>query len=300
MYDVLVIGGGPAGMTAAIYLKRANLNVAFIEKGAPGGKMTETYLIENYPGFPSINGADLALAMYQQTLNLNIPHLYGEVKSVEKTPEGFTVKTEFEEFQAQKIIVATGTVSRKLHIPGEDQFLGKGISFCAVCDGSLYKDKTVAVIGGGNSAFEESIYLSRLVQHVHIIVRSSRFRAEEALIKKVEAVPNITIHKENETLAFLGNASLEKIRLLDKTERKEWELPVDGAFIYIGFDPATQFLNNLGVLDQDGYIVVDENYETKVKGLYGAGDCLPKKTRQIVTATGDGASAASALVRSYR
>ena len=197
MYDVLVIGGGPAGMTAAIYLKRANLNVAFIEKGAPGGKMTETYLIENYPGFPSINGADLALAMYQQTLNLNIPHLYGEVKSVEKTPEGFTVKTEFEEFQAQKIIVATGTVSRKLHIPGEDQFLGKGISFCAVCDGSLYKDKTVAVIGGGNSAFRKH-YLPPI--HVHIIVRSSRSGGR--ILNQSRSRSNITIHKENETLAF--------------------------------------------------------------------------------------------------
>lgn len=300
MYDALVIGGGPAGMTAAIYLKRANLNVALIEKGAPGGKMTETYLIENYPGFPLINGADLALAMYQQIVNLNIPHLYGEVKAVEKNKDGFIVKTDYEEHPAAKVIVATGTVSRKLHIPGENEYLGKGISFCAVCDGSLYKDKVVAVIGGGNSAFEESIYLSRLVKHVHIIVRSSRYRAEEALIKKVEALPNVTTHKENETIAFLGNSSLEKVKLFDKTKNVEWELPVDGVFIYIGFDPATQFLKPLGVLDQDGYIVVDENFESQVKGLYGAGDCLTKKTRQIATATGDGASAASALIRSYR
>lgn len=300
MYDALVIGGGPAGMTAAIYLKRANLNVALIEKGAPGGKMTETYLIENYPGFPLINGADLALAMYQQIVNLNIPHLYGEVKAVEKNKDGFIVKTDYEEHPAAKVIVATGTVSRKLHIPGENEYLGKGISFCVVCDGSLYKDKVVAVIGGGNSAFEESIYLSRLVKHVHIIVRSSRYRAEEALIKKVEALPNVTIHKENETIAFLGNSSLEKVKLFDKTKNVEWELPVDGVFIYIGFDPATQFLKPLGVLDQDGYIVVDENFESQVKGLYGAGDCLTKKTRQIATATGDGASAASALIRSYR
>lgn len=297
IYDAIVIGAGPAGLTAAIYLKRSNLNVAFIEKSAPGGKMTQTFKIENYPGYNQISGSDLSLAMYEQTINLGVPHIYGDVINIKKIDNLFHIITDVETIQAKRVVVATGTISRQLHVPGEQEFFGRGISLCAICDGLFYKDKEVAVIGAGNSAFEESIYLSRLVKKIYIINRNSRFRADAILVEEIKKIPNIEIINQSEVSSFYGDKELKGIKLYNKETNKTTNLSVDGAFIYIGFDPATSFLQELDVLDEYGYFVVNEDLESKVFGLFGAGDCLNKKTRQIATAIGDGALAASSVIR---
>lgn len=297
IYDAIVIGAGPAGLTAAIYLKRANLNVAIIEKAAPGGKMTQTFNIENYPGFNQISGPDLSLTMYEQVINLGTPHLYGDVQNIRKENNIFYIETDLETLQAKRVIVATGTVSRLLNVSGEQDYLGRGISFCAICDGLFYKGKEVAVIGAGNSAFEESLYLSRVVKKIHIINRNTHFRADAILVDEVNKTSNIQIYNQSEVVDFFGNGDLKGLNIYNKETKSTTSLYVDGVFIYIGFDPATEFLKNMNVLDERGYLIVNEDLESKVSGLFGAGDCLNKKIRQIATSIGDGALAASSVIR---
>ncbi|HHU20839.1 MAG TPA: thioredoxin-disulfide reductase [Acholeplasma sp.] len=292
MYDCLVIGAGPGGLTAAIYCSRANLKVAVLEKMMPGGQVANTYKIDNYPGVPEVSGVDLALKMYDQALTLGVEYLPLEVTGIEKKQDAFFVKTNEQTLKAKTVIIATGTKNRKLHVEGEDKFLGKGISFCAICDGSFYKDRDVLVVGGGNSALEESLYLSSIVRKVTIVNLADEPTAFQNIQEKVKKTKNIEVINSSQVIAFNGDEVLKEVEIKDLKTNKVTSLKVDGCFEYIGHIPNTDFLKDLGILNDYGYIVVNENKETKIKGLFGVGDVIDKEIRQITTATGDGTIAA--------
>lgn len=292
MYDCLVIGAGPGGLTAAIYCSRANLKVAVLEKMMPGGQVANTYKIDNYPGVPEVSGVDLALKMYDQALTLGVEYLPLEVTGIEKKQDVFFVKTNEQTLKAKTVIIATGTKNRKLHVEGEDKFLGKGISFCAICDGSFYKDRDVLVVGGGNSALEESLYLSSIVRKVTIVNLADEPTAFQNIQEKVKKTKNIEVINSSQVIAFNGDEVLKEVEIKDLKTNKVTSLKVDGCFEYIGHIPNTDFLKDLGILNDYGYIVVNENKETKIKGLFGVGDVIDKEIRQITTATGDGTIAA--------
>ena len=291
-YDVIVIGAGPAGMTAAIYAKRAGVEVAMLENSAPGGKMVKTFEIQNYPSFINVNGADLSYKMYEQTQALGVEYLYGDVIDIEDG-EVKTVKCDDgNEYKASSVIVATGTKERLLNIPGEIKYTSRGVSYCAVCDGAFFKDKTVVVIGGGNSALEESLYLTQFVKKLYIVIRRDVFRGEEYTQEKVLANPKIEVIKKHIPIEIIGDDKVTSIVLENVDTKERTTIETQGVFPYIGADANTAFVQSLGITDLTGYIVVNDNMETSVKGIYGAGDCNVKTLRQIVTATSDGAIAA--------
>ncbi|XMB67988.1 FAD-dependent oxidoreductase [Mycoplasmatota bacterium zrk1] len=289
-YDVIVIGAGPAGMNAAIYANRAGLNVLMLEKGAPGGQMVNTSEVENYIGFGKLSGADLALKMFNHTQELGVEYRYGEVTEI-VDGEIKIVKTTDNEYEGKAIIIATGTVPRSLGAENEEKFAGNGISWCAICDGPLYKDKDVLVIGGGNSAIEEAIYLSGLAKSVKVLARRE-LRANATYIDKTKKYDNIEIVKNTSVESFIGDGKISGARIINNITKEKSEIKFDGAFIFVGFNPKTNSFKNLGILDDSGYIKTNEFMETRVKGIYAAGDVIVKNLRQIATATNDGAIAA--------
>ena len=292
MYDCLVIGAGPGGLTAAIYCSRANLKVAVLEKLMPGGQVASTYKIDNYPGVPEVSGVDLALKMFDQATALGVEYLPMEVIDIKKEKDIFLVKTNDQILQAKTVIVATGTKNRKLHVEGEEKYLGKGISFCAICDGSFYQGQDVLVVGGGNSALEESLYLSSIVNKVYIVNITDEPTAFKNVQDKVKKTKNIKVFNNSEVIAFEGDDTLKEVKVKNLKTKEVTSFKVNGCFEYIGHIPNTDFLKDLGILNKYGYIVVDERKETKVKGLFGVGDVIDKEIRQITTATGDGTIAA--------
>ena len=292
MYDCLVIGAGPGGLTAAIYCSRANLKVAVLEKLMPGGQVASTYKIDNYPGVPEVSGVDLALKMFDQATALGVEYLPMEVTCIKKEKDIFLVKTNDQTLKAKTVIVATGTKNRKLHVEGEEKYLGRGISFCAICDGSFYQGQDVLVVGGGNSALEESLYLSSIVKQVYIINITDEPTAFKNVQDKVKKTKNIEVFNNSEVIAFEGDDSLKEVKVKNLKTKEVTSFKVNGCFEYIGHIPNTDFLKDLGILNKYGYIVVDERKETKVKGLFGVGDVIDKEIRQITTATGDGTIAA--------
>ena len=298
-YDVIIIGCGPAGLTAAIYASRANLSVLILEGETPGGKLTKTYEIENYPGIKKISGVDLAMQMMEHGQQFGAEIGYAMVTKVEDNGSYKTVHTADGQARTCKaVIVATGTRERKLDVPDAEQFTGRGISYCAVCDGAFYRNKKVVVIGGGNSALEESLYLTQLVEQVTIVIRRDQFRAEAKVVEKVLNNPKINVvykHLPQQLEITDGKVTGLVIRNVETGELTTLECA--GIFPYIGADPATEFLKDLGVLNPAGYMVVNSNMETAVKGIYGAGDVIAKDLRQVVTATNDGAIAANSAVR---
>jgi thioredoxin reductase (NADPH) len=292
MYDCLVIGAGPGGLTAAIYCSRANLKVAVLEKLMPGGQVASTYKIDNYPGVPEVSGVDLALKMFDQATALGVEYLPMEVTGIKKEKDIFLVKTNDQTLKAKTVIVATGTKNRKLHVEGEEKYLGRGISFCAICDGSFYQGQDVLVVGGGNSALEESLYLSSIVNKVYIINITDEPTAFKNVQDKVKKTKNIKVFNNSEVIAFEGDDTLKEVKVKNLKTKEVTSFKVNGCFEYIGHIPNTDFLKDLGILNKYGYIVVDERKETKVKGLFGVGDVIDKEIRQITTATGDGTIAA--------
>lgn len=295
-YDVVIVGAGPAGITAAIYLKRANLNCLIIEKNAPGGQILNTSTIENYPGFVQISGPDLAMKFYEQITNLEIPYQYGEVKEIIDEKDYKIIKTEKEEFKAKAIILALGKKPKSLKQGNSEKLIGKGISFCALCDGSLYKNQDVAIIGGGNSALEESLYLADLCSKVTIIYRGDDLRGDEILVDRIKEKDNIDIIYNSEIKEFNEKEGILDSLDIDK-DGKNVNLKVKACFIFIGYEPATNFLKDLEIIDKLGYIEVNEKMETKIKGIYACGDAVKKEAYQIVTATADGANAAIACLK---
>ncbi len=292
-YDLVIIGSGPAGMTAAIYGKRANRKVLMLDKLAPGGNIINTNEIENYTGVGTINGAELALNMFNHTQELNVEFDYGTVYKID--PDGAWKKIYIEEdnriIEAKTVLIATGTAPRRLHADQEERFIGNGIGFCAICDGARYRDKDVVVIGGGNSAVEESIYLAGMARSLTLATMFD-LTADPAACDKLRGMDNVTIYTFHEVAGFLGTDRLEGLRIRSTETGEERELTCDGVFEYIGQDPMTGFVKDLGILNDRGYVEVNGKMETCLPGIYGAGDCTAKNLRQVVTACSDGAVAA--------
>ena len=295
IFDILIIGSGPGGLTAAIYAARAELRVAFIEGSTPGGKVTTTSKIENYPGFSTINGADLALNMLNQASNLKAQYLYGWVTSITQDLENnlFCVSTkEGQTYFSKVVIVATGMKERKLGLAREKEFEGKGISYCAVCDGSLYTNKDVAVTGGGNSAVQESLYLCKMVKTLYLIHRRNEFRADKIIVDELKQKPNVKIYTPYVIKEYLGDQHLNGIKIKNVETNEEKILAVECLFPFIGFNPATEFLTNFPILNEAKQIITNEHKQTAVPGLYAVGDVTTNPFRQITTATSDGTTAA--------
>ncbi len=289
IFDTIIIGGGPAGLAAAIYSKRSANTVKLLEKGAPGGKLNLYTKLENYPGVTQMTAQDLAYKLYEQVLALGIEVAYGDVISLTKENERFIVESDEGRMASRTVIVASGTSEKKMGIPGEEAYVGRGVSYCATCDGAFFKDKDVAVIGQSNKAVEESFFLATLVKRVYIISRGPQLLANPATLEKLKEYPNI-IHVPN-TIPYqiVGEETVTGIRL---RAEQDTLLPVSAVFPFIGSVPNTSFVTFKETLDPNGYLLVNENKETAVPGLFGAGDVIAKTLRQIVTATSDGAIAA--------
>ena len=301
LYDVIIIGGGPAGLTAAIYASRANLKVLIIEAAVNGGKLSKTYEIENYPGIKSISGLELATQLTEHSQQFGAKLISGEVMRIDNTDEGKNVVLKNDEvYSAKAVIVATGTKEKTLALEHADEFTGRGISYCAVCDGFFYRNKNVAIIGGGNSALEESLYLASLAAKVTIIIRRDEFRADASVVDKVKANEKIEIITKHlpESLV-IENDRIVGLNIKDVDSGEISKVDCNGIFPYIGADPCTDFLD-ASILDERGYIIANNDMSTAIPGIYGAGDCIKKDLRQVVTACNDGAIAANSIIKSLK
>ena len=296
IYDVIIIGAGPAGMTAAVYTSRANLSTLMLERGMPGGQMANTEEVENYPGFESILGPELSTKMFDHAKKFGAEYAYGDVKEIIDGEEYKTIIAGSKEYKARSIIISSGAEYKKIGVPGEKELGGRGVSYCAVCDGAFFKNRELFVIGGGDSAVEEGVYLTRFASKVTIVHRRDQLRAQKILQdrafanEKVDFIWNSTLKQINEKDGKVGSVTLTS--MIDGTET---EYPADGVFVYIGMLPLTKPFESLGITNETGYIVTNEQMETKVPGIYAAGDVREKTLRQIVTATGDGSIAAQSV-----
>jgi len=288
-FDLVIIGGGPAGLSAAIYGSRAGLSVAVIESWAPGGKLVKTSHIENYPGVASIEGPTLAMNMLEHAMGLGAEYVAAEVLSIEDKK---VVCNDDTTYVGKAIIIATGTVERKLNIPGEEKNTGRGVSYCAICDGAFFKNKTVTVIGGGNSAIEEAIYLTQFASKVNIFVRNE-LRAELGLQEEAMNHEKIEIVKKVVPLEIIDDGKkVIAIKVKNVLTDEVYDVETSAVFPYVGADPVTTFASDLGICDDKGYILTNEEMETSVEGIFAAGDVRKKTIRQVVTAANDGAIAA--------
>lgn len=289
-YDVIVIGAGPGGMTAALYASRANLKVAMLDRGVYGGQMNNTAEVENYTGFKSILGPDLAEQMYQSSIQFGADFVYGNVEKVTVDEDGIKyVKTDSGELEAPAIVIATGSQYRKLGIPGEDEYSGKGVSYCAVCDGAFYRGKDVTTVGGGDSAVEESEYLAKLVNNVNIVHRRDQLRAQKILQDRAFANDKINFTWNTIVTEIVGDGKkVTGVKTHNKETNEDRLVPTDGVFIYIGNVPMTEPFKDLGITDEQGWVITNDEMKTSVPGVFAVGDVRDKKLRQITTAVGDG------------
>ena len=292
MYDTIIIGAGPAGMTAALYAARSNLKVALLERGIPGGQMNNTADIENYPGYANISGPELAEKMFEPLENLGVEHLFGLVEKIEDRGDFKEIITEDECFETKTVIIASGANHRHLGVPGEEGYNSRGVSYCAVCDGAFFRDEDLLVVGGGDSAVEEAIFLTRFAKSVTIVHRRDELRAQKVLQDRAFT---------NEKIRFVWDSVVESIH---GDERKVTgvtfknvktgevsQAEFGGIFIYVGLDPVSEFAADLGITDEAGWILTDHQMKTSVAGIYAVGDVRQKDLRQITTAVGDGAIA---------
>ncbi|MFJ7745151.1 thioredoxin-disulfide reductase [Peribacillus sp. NPDC097295] len=296
IYDVVIIGAGPAGMTAAVYTSRANLSTLMLERGVPGGQMANTEEVENYPGFDTILGPELSTKMFDHAKKFGAEYAYGDVKEIIDGEEYKTIKAGSKEFKARSIIISSGAEYKKIGVPGEKELGGRGVSYCAVCDGAFFKEKELFVIGGGDSAVEEGVYLTRFASKVTIVHRRDELRAQKILQdrafanEKIDFIWNHTLKQINEDGGKVGS-----VTLVSTATGEEKELKADGVFIYIGMLPLTKPFEDLGILNATGYIETNDVMQTRVPGIFAAGDVREKTLRQIVTATGDGSIAAQSV-----
>lgn len=291
-YDVIIIGAGPGGLTAALYASRANLSVLILDRGPYGGQMNNTDAIDNYPGFTEIKGPELGEKMYQSVMKFKPDFEYGDVQSVTLEDDHKLVKTDTGDYTAPVVIIGTGADHKHLNVPGEEEYSGRGVSYCAVCDAAFFKDEDVVVIGGGDSAVEEGIYLAQLAKSVTIVHRRDKLRAQPELQKRAF---------DNKKIKFFWNAQTESIdgdgqkvtgiTYLDKETGEKKTLSAAGVFIYVGVIPQTAPFKDLGILDEKGWIPTDEHMRTKVPGILALGDVRAKDLRQIANAVGDGSIA---------
>jgi len=292
MYDLLIIGSGPAGLSAAIYASRANLKTAIIESGAPGGKVINIDEIANYPGIASISGFDLASNMFNHAMSFGAEFISGQVTNIVCEGQVKKVICEDNTYETSAVIIATGTKAKLMGVPGEEQFFGRGVSYCAVCDGALFKDQPMAVIGGGNSALQEAIYLSRFASKIYLIHRRNEFRGEKSLADAVKSNPKIELVLNTTPVEIKGDKKVNSIIVKNVITNEEKKLMVSVVFPFVGTTPISNFVQNLGICDEVGYVIVDTKMETTVKGIYAAGDVRVTPLRQIATAVSDGAVAA--------
>ena len=293
-HDVIIIGGGPAGLTAAIYAARAKLDAVVIEKAAPGGQILVTDWIENYPGFPDgLTGADLIQKMTEQAARFGVPVTYDEVLSIEKTPDNVIyVKLSGRTLTTKAVIVVTGASPKKLGVPGEDEFYGRGVSTCATCDAPFFKNSVVAAVGGGDTAVQEAIFLTRFAQKVYLIHRRDTLRAARLLQERVFANEKIEMVWDSVVTAINGSmAGVTGVSTKNVKTGQESELKVDGCFLWVGITPNTAFLKDVVQCNDAGFIVVNSRMETSVPGIYAAGDVRNTPLRQVATAVGDSAIA---------
>ncbi|MFC7064095.1 thioredoxin-disulfide reductase [Halobacillus seohaensis] len=293
IYDVIIAGAGPAGMTAAVYTSRANLDTLMLERGIPGGQVANTEDVENYPGFESILGPDLSNKMFEHAKKFGAKYAYGDIKEIIDGKEYKTVIAGSKEYKARSVIITTGAQYKELGVPGEKELGGRGVSYCAVCDGAFFRDKELVVVGGGDSAVEEGVYLTRFASKVTIVHRREELRAQKILQDRAF---------DNEKINFIWNTEVKTINdkdgkvgsvtLYNNKTGEESQFDADGSFIYIGMNPLSGPFESLGVTNGQGYIETDERMETKLPGVFAAGDIREKELRQIVTATGDGSIAA--------
>ncbi len=298
MYDVIIVGAGPGGMTAAIYTQRANLKTMMLEKAAPGGYMVNTYEIENYPGVGKVTGFELSEQMFNHTQSLGVEYQYGDVTNVEDKGNYKKVHTaDGKSYDTKAVIIGSGTIPRSVDAPGADKFMSRGISFCAVCDGAFFKEKEVIVLGGGNSALDEAIFLTSMKTKVTIINILNSLQADKGTVSKAEDNDMISFLLGHEIVEFKGETSLSSVVLRNVETDETFEKPIDGVFIFIGQIPNSTFVKDLGITNQQGYIEADAHMATKVPGIYAIGDVIEKDLRQIVTATSDGAIASQSVIR---
>ncbi|MDR1627360.1 MAG: thioredoxin-disulfide reductase [Oscillospiraceae bacterium] len=295
MADVLIIGAGPAGLTAALYALRYGLSVTAFEKNMYGGQMSLTNSIENYPGFEKIPGTDLANHMYKQVSNLGCEFIFEKIIEVDLKGSNKCVKTAKHEFHSKSIVVANGLKRCKLNVPGENEFSGKGVSYCATCDGAFFSGKSVAVVGGGNVALEDAVFLSNICKKVYLIIRKNSFRAGQHMLDIINSKKNIEKLLESKIIKIFGDKFVNGI-IID-SKGKIYNLDVNGVFIAIGYEPGNEiFYNQIG-MDANGYFISNDSCETNIPGVYVAGDCRKKDLRQIITAAADGAIAGNQAVK---
>ena len=289
-YDVVVIGAGPGGMTAALYAARANLNVAMLDRGIYGGQMNNTDDIENYPGFTTIKGPELGEKMYQGTVKAGVNFVYGDVQNVTVDDQQMKhIQTDSDELVASAVIIATGSNNRKLGVPGEEKFSGKGVSYCAVCDGSFFKGKNVTVVGGGDSAISEGLYLANVTDGVNVIHRRDQLRAQKVLQNRAFDNDKIDFTWNTSVTEILGDENhVTGVKIHNNQVGDDTTLDTDGVFVYVGNFPNSQIFNNLNITDQAGWIITNDQMETTIPGIYAIGDVRQKQLRQITTAVGDG------------
>ncbi|WP_203268834.1 thioredoxin-disulfide reductase [Streptococcus uberis] len=292
MYDTLIIGSGPAGMTAALYAARSNLKVGIIEQGAPGGQMNNTSEIENYPGYDNISGPELSMKMYEPLEKFSVEHIYGIVQKVEDAGEVKRVITDDSTYEAKTVIIATGAKYKLLNVKGEDEFTSRGVSYCAVCDGAFFRNQDLLVVGGGDSAVEEAIYLTQFAKSVTIVHRRDELRAQKILQDRAFANNKISFIWDSVVEEIQGN-NIKVSNVLIKNVKTGQIINhyFGGVFIYVGMIPVSSMVSDLGICDQDGWILTDDQMNTTRPGIFAIGDVRQKNLRQITTAVGEGAIA---------
>lgn len=296
MYDIIVVGAGPAGLTAAIYARRANKSVLVFEGKTYGGQIVNAHLVENYPGIKSISGFDLASQMYNQALDLGAEVKFEMVKKITSDKE---VITDNGKYQAKAIILATGAENRRLNLPEEVDYIGKGVSYCATCDGNFYKNKDVAIVGGGNTALEDALYLSNICNKVYLIHRRETFRGEDKYLEQIKLNDNIEIILNSNVIDLKGEDRLNAI-VIKNNDGVERELEVSGLFIAVGQQPKNELFADVVEIDEKGYIKANNEVYTNVKGIYVAGDTRDKELKQLTTAVSDGSLAATIAIKEMK
>lgn len=293
LYDVIVIGGGPGGYTAALYAARANLSVAILEKLSPGGQMGTTDVIDNYPGFPQgVNGFELAMQMKEGAERFGAQTQLAEVTQVELAGQVKTIHTSGGDYQARTVVLATGAHPRELGLPGERELRGRGVSYCATCDGMFYRGKTVVVVGGGNTAVSDVLYLSRLCEKVYLVHRRDTLRASKVYLDPLQKAENVEFVWDSEVKQLLRDQAVTGVRVRNKKTGKERDIPCGGVFVAVGYLPNTELYRGQVELDEAGYVLADETTQTNLPGVFAVGDLRKKPLRQVVTAASDGAVAA--------
>lgn len=300
MYDLIIIGSGPAGLSAAVYAKRAGLNMLIIEKNpVSGGQIIDTYEVDNYLGIPGVNGFDLAMKFREHADKLGAEFADGIVTGIvkiqgENGKTVFKVNTENASYETRTVVIAAGAHHSKLGIPGEEEYIGKGVSYCATCDGAFYKGKVAAVNGGGDVAVEDAIFLARFCEKVYLIHRRDELRAAKILQDELFGLPNVEVIWDSVVQEIKGEDKVTTLRVKNLKENTDSDLNVDGIFVAIGIHPTTESFANIVECDENGYIIAGEDCATNVPGIFAAGDCRKKRLRQIVTSVADGANAVTA------